>query len=34
MARFGKEIPKNQETALKQLWLDHGMEIAGPPLKV
>jgi mannose-6-phosphate isomerase-like protein (cupin superfamily) len=34
LARFGKEIPKNQETALKQLWLDHGMEIAGPPLKV
>ena len=33
MARFGKEIPKDQETALKQLWLDHGMEVLGPPLK-
>jgi quercetin dioxygenase-like cupin family protein len=33
MSRMGKEIPKNQETALKQLWADHGMEIVGPPLK-
>jgi quercetin dioxygenase-like cupin family protein len=33
MSRFGKEIPKDQETALKQLWLDHGMEVLGPPLK-
>ncbi|HWA86171.1 MAG TPA: cupin domain-containing protein [Opitutus sp.] len=34
MARFGKTIPKNQENVLKQLWLDHGMEVLGPPLKI
>ncbi len=34
MARLGKDIPKNQETALKKLWADHGMEIVGPPLKI
>jgi mannose-6-phosphate isomerase-like protein (cupin superfamily) len=33
MSKIGKEIPKNQETTLKQLWADHGMEIVGPPLK-
>jgi hypothetical protein len=33
MSNIGKEIPKNQETDLKQLWADHGMEILGPPLK-
>ena len=33
MARIGKEIPKNQETLLKKLWAEHGMEIVGPPLK-
>ena len=33
MAGFGKEIPKNQETTMKQLWADHDMEIVGPPLK-
>ncbi len=33
MARFGKEIPKNQEIVMKQLWADHGMEVLGPPLK-
>lgn len=33
MSKLGSEIPKNQEIALKQLWLDHGMEIVGPPLK-
>ena len=33
MARLGKEIPENQETVLKQLWAEHGMEIVGPPLK-
>lgn len=33
MSRFGPAIPKDQETALKQLWLDHGMEVLGPPLK-
>jgi quercetin dioxygenase-like cupin family protein len=34
MSKLGKEIPKNQESTLKQLWADHGMEIVGPPLKV
>jgi quercetin dioxygenase-like cupin family protein len=34
MSKIGKDIPKNQETVLKQLWADHGMEIVGPPLKV
>jgi hypothetical protein len=34
MSKLGKEIPKNQEARLKQLWADHGMEIMGPPLKV
>lgn len=34
MSKLGKDIPKNQETLLKQLWADHGMEIVGPPLKV
>jgi|SRR5579859_1310445 len=33
MTKFGKGIPANQESALKQLWADHGMEIMGPPLK-
>ncbi len=33
MSKLGKEIPKNQESSLKQLWADHGMEIMGPPLK-
>ncbi|HZR18123.1 MAG TPA: cupin domain-containing protein [Verrucomicrobiae bacterium] len=33
MSKIGKAIPKNQETALKQLWADHGMEIVGPALK-
>jgi quercetin dioxygenase-like cupin family protein len=33
MSKLGKEIPKNQESTLKQLWADHGMEIVGPPLK-
>ena len=34
MARFGPTIPKDQETVMKQLFLDHGMEVLGPPLKV
>ena len=34
MSKLGKEIPKNQESALKQLWADHGMEVMGPPLKL
>lgn len=33
MSKFGSGIPKNQETLLKQLWADHGMEVLGPPLK-
>ena len=33
MSKLGKEIPKNQEVALKRLWAEHGMEIVGPPLK-
>ena len=34
MSKLGKEIPRNQEATLKQLWADHGMEIVGPPLKI
>jgi quercetin dioxygenase-like cupin family protein len=34
MARFGREIPRDQESVMRQLWLDHGMEVLGPPLKV
>lgn len=34
MAKFGSDIPKNQETVMKQLWADHGMQVVGPPLKV
>jgi hypothetical protein len=33
MSNFGKEIPQKQESTLKQLWADHGMEVMGPPLK-
>ena len=33
MVSFGKEIPKNMEVVMKQLWADHGMEVLGPPLK-
>jgi len=34
MSKVGKEIPGNQEVALKRLWEEHGMEVVGPPLKV
>jgi quercetin dioxygenase-like cupin family protein len=34
MSKLGPAIPQNQETTLKQLWADHGMEIVGPPLKI
>jgi mannose-6-phosphate isomerase-like protein (cupin superfamily) len=34
MSKLGKDIPKSQETNLKRLWEQHGMEIVGPPLKV
>ena len=33
MSKLGKEIPQNQETRLRRLWEEHGMEIVGPPLK-
>ena len=33
MAKIGKEVPKNQEETLKELWAKHGMKIVGPPLK-
>jgi mannose-6-phosphate isomerase-like protein (cupin superfamily) len=33
ISKLGNGIPKNQETTLKQLWAQHGMEIVGPPLK-
>ena len=34
MSKLGREIPQNQETTLRRLWEEHGMEIVGPPLKV
>lgn len=34
MSKVGPTIPKNQESTLKKLWADHGMEIVGPPLAV
>jgi len=34
MSKLGKNIPKDQEHLLKDLWAAHGMEIVGPPLKV
>jgi len=34
MSQLGKEIPKDQETTLKKLWADHGMEIVGPPINI
>lgn len=33
MAKISKDIPQNQEVALKDLWASHGMKIVGPPLK-
>ncbi|MBS1600255.1 MAG: cupin domain-containing protein [Bacteroidetes bacterium] len=33
MSKLGKDIPKNQEQTLRELWRTHGMEIVGPPLK-
>lgn len=33
MSKLGKDIPKDQEKILKELWAAHGMEIVGPPLK-
>jgi len=34
MSKLGKNIPKDQEHLLKDLWAAHGMEIVGPSLKV
>lgn len=33
MSKLGKEIPKNQEQVLQDLWETHGMKILGPPLE-
>jgi mannose-6-phosphate isomerase-like protein (cupin superfamily) len=33
MSRIGKDAPRRQDASIKQLWLDHGMELLGPPLK-
>ncbi|HLZ87484.1 MAG TPA: cupin domain-containing protein [Puia sp.] len=33
MSKLGKNIPKDQERALKNLWEAHGMAMVGPPLK-
>jgi mannose-6-phosphate isomerase-like protein (cupin superfamily) len=32
VAEIGKEIPKNQQQLLKELFKTHGMELVGPPL--
>jgi quercetin dioxygenase-like cupin family protein len=34
MSKLGPTIPQNQQSTLKKLWADHGMEIVGPPLAV
>jgi len=33
MSKMGRNIPKDQETKLRELWATHGMQIVGPPLK-
>jgi oxalate decarboxylase/phosphoglucose isomerase-like protein (cupin superfamily) len=33
LSKMEKEIPENQQTALKRLFEEHGMEVMGPPLK-
>jgi len=33
MSKFGSNIPKDQESVLKNLWETHGMQVVGPPLK-
>jgi glyoxylate utilization-related uncharacterized protein len=33
MSKIGKDIPKDQEKTLKDLYRAHGCEIVGPPLK-
>jgi mannose-6-phosphate isomerase-like protein (cupin superfamily) len=32
MSKHGKDVPRNQEVVLKQLWEQHCMEVLGPPL--
>jgi len=33
MSKLGSNIPKDQETKLRELLVTHGMEMVGPPLK-
>jgi mannose-6-phosphate isomerase-like protein (cupin superfamily) len=33
VAKLGKSIPKEQERLMKELFVTHGMEVVGPPLK-
>jgi mannose-6-phosphate isomerase-like protein (cupin superfamily) len=33
LSKMVKETPENQQTALKRLFEEHGMEVIGPPLK-
>ncbi|HVY74630.1 MAG TPA: cupin domain-containing protein [Puia sp.] len=33
MSKLGKNIPKDQQQKLKELWAAHGMEIVGPPIE-
>lgn len=33
MSKRGKDILKNQEVVLKELWEQHGLEVLGPPLQ-
>ena len=33
VSKIGSDIPQNQEKALKELIISHGMELVGPPLK-
>jgi len=34
MSKLGGQIPKDQESRLRRLFEEHGMEIVGPPLKI
>jgi hypothetical protein len=33
MLKIGKDVPKNADETLKNLFATHGMQIVGPPLK-
>jgi len=33
MAKIGKEVPKDMEKTMKDLFAAHGMQVVGPPLK-